>query len=173
MDKDQARRKGTCARKKILQEDRQRRSHEIFLKLLPFLEKAEKIGCYVSKIEEVGTCEILSWCFENEKEVFVPKVSGRTLQFYAIHSAKDLREGVFHVLEPVTDKITEVSDLDLIIVPVVAFDEDGNRCGFGKGYYDSILNECGNKIGIAYKEQKVDHIDCEEYDVKLDRIIVG
>lgn len=173
MDKKQARKQGLSERRKITEHERKRRSHEIFLKLLPLLENADKIGCYVSLCDEVRTDEILAWCFKNDKKVYVPKVRGRILQFYEIHSMSDLEEGAFHILEPVTDKTAEISDLDLIVVPVVAFDEEGNRCGFGRGYYDSVLNKSLLKIGIAYKEQKVKHITCEEHDVKPDRMIVG
>lgn len=173
MEKNMARKQGLSGRRSISDDERKRRNHEIFLKLLPLLENADKIGCYVSMNDEVSTDEIILWCFENDKKVYVPKVNGRTLQFYEIQSENDLEEGSFHIMEPVTDKTAAVSDLDLIIVPVVAFDEEGDRCGFGKGYYDSILKECNYKIGIAYKEQKVNHIICEEHDVKLDGMIVG
>ena len=173
MNKEQARILGLTGRKNIPDKERKRRSHEIFLKLLPYLKRAKKIGCYVSLYEEVSTDEILVWCFENQKEVYVPKVKRRTLRFYEIHSFDDLKEGSFHVKEPVTDREIPVRQLDMMIVPVVAFDEEGNRCGFGKGYYDSVLNDSQLKTGIAYKEQKVEHIDFEEHDVKLDEIIVG
>lgn len=173
MDKEQARKLGLSGRRNISDIERKRRSHEIFIKLLPLLEKAKKIGCYVSLDEEVCTDETLLWCFENDKKVCVPKVTGRTLQFHEIMSMNDLKEGMFLIKEPVTHKITAVSELDIIVVPLVAFDEDRNRCGFGKGYYDSILDQSVYKIGLAFYEQKVDHIDCEEHDVKLNKIIVG
>lgn len=173
MDKEQARILGLTGRRNIPEKERIRRSHEIFLKLVPILKKMEKIGCYVSLYDEVNTEEILLWCFANDKGVYVPKVSVRTLQFYKISSLDELEEGIFHVREPVTDKEIPARLLDMMIVPVVAFDEEGNRCGFGKGYYDSVLNESSLKTGIAYKEQKVDHIDIEEHDVKLDEMIVG
>ncbi|MDR2091262.1 MAG: 5-formyltetrahydrofolate cyclo-ligase [Clostridiales bacterium] len=66
----------------------------------------------------------------------------------------------------------EPSDLDVIIVPLVAFDKDKNRLGRGKGYYDRFLSKTSAvKIGTAYKAAEVEKIDVDIYDVKMDIII--
>ena len=65
-----------------------------------------------------------------------------------------------------------VSDIDLIIVPGIAFDERCNRCGFGKGYYDRLLSESkAVKIGLCYDFQVVDELECDEYDIAMDMVI--
>lgn len=173
MEKEEARKIGINGRNSIPSKERKRRSHEIFMTLIPYLEKAEKIGCYVSFKSEVSTDEILSWCFAHNKEVYVPKVTGKTLRFYKITSLFDLKEGTFGVKEPITDICIETDRLDLMIVPLTAFDKEGNRCGYGKGYYDSILNSCRYKAGLAFLEQEIDSIHCDWYDVQLDKIIAG
>lgn len=138
---------------------------------MPLIDQVEMIGCYVSIKEEVDTREIMEYCWRKKKRLCVPKTVGNTLEFYNIHSFSDLEEGNFHVLEPITDEITEIEEIDLLIVPLSAFDHFNNRCGYGKGFYDSILKKCKKSIGIAYKEQQVDRIETEAWDVKVDDVI--
>ncbi len=173
MNKKDARRYGLKQRHDLSLEIRKEKSKSIFQQLLPYLNKYNCIGSYVSIRDEVDTKDILDWCFEHHKKICVPKVVGRTLVFYEIHDWCDLEEGSFHVLEPKTSELVEVSDIELMLVPLSAFDKEHNRCGYGKGYYDSVLNECSKKIGLAFKEQEVDEITCEEFDVPLDDILIG
>lgn len=77
----------------------------------------------------------------------------------------------FGVMEPLNYSIYK-QKMDLIIVPLVAFDENCNRIGYGKGHYDRYLENKNTKsIGIAYEEQKCDHIPVEKHDKKIDQII--
>ena len=62
--------------------------------------------------------------------------------------------------------------MDLIIVPGVAFDRENNRLGYGKGYYDRFLTSKDIlKIGLAFSEQIVDFLECDNYDIPMDIII--
>ena len=64
--------------------------------------------------------------------------------------------------------------IDLIIVPGVGFDQNNNRLGYGKGFYDHFLkNKNIFKIGICFKEQLLDEIPVNEYDIKMDLIITN
>ena len=69
--------------------------------------------------------------------------------------------------------IPEGKTYDLVIVPLVAFDRQGNRLGYGGGYYDRFLagNSYGQAIGLAYSFQEVESLPVEEHDQKLDLII--
>ena len=58
-----------------------------------------------------------------------------------------------------------------MIVPIVAYDQDKNRIGYGKGYYDAILKECAYTIGIAYPEQEFENIPSDNWDIPLHEII--
>lgn len=173
MKKQDARIYGLKQRSLIPLEERKQRSKEIFLKILPLLEKYSCIGCYVSIKDEVDTSFILNWCFENHKKLCVPKVVGNTLTFHMIESWSDLEEGSFHVLEPKSNESISVKNIDMMFVPLSAFDKYHNRCGYGKGYYDSILNDCSYKVGLAFSEQQVEQIECEPFDIPLDEIING
>ena len=57
------------------------------------------------------------------------------------------------------------------MAPLSSYDAENHRTGYGKGYYDSILMDCRNRIGVAFQEQEVDHIDVESHDITLDEII--
>ncbi len=66
----------------------------------------------------------------------------------------------------------DISEIDLVIVPAVAFDRHGNRVGRGKGYYDRLLENCrALTIGVGYEFQLVDEIDAEEHDIPLDFVV--
>lgn len=171
MDKKSARRHGLEARASLSFETRKQLNQECFRKLLPYLEEAESIGCYVSMKNEMDTYEIIRWCFEHHRSISVPKTIGNTLQFRTITSFEDLCPGVFGVMEPFRGEIREPAEIDLMIVPLSSFDEYGHRTGYGKGYYDSILGRCRRKIGIAYAVQKMDFIETDPWDQDLDLII--
>lgn len=66
-----------------------------------------------------------------------------------------------------------MNKIDLVIVPLLAFDLDGNRVGYGKGYYDKFLQNCENalKIGICLEKPLLKILDINEYDIKLDYCI--
>ena len=89
-------------------------------------------------------------------------------------SWEELRVGSYGILEPRIEKIrkTNVEDLELIIVPGIAFDKNGNRLGHGKGYYDRILGKTNaTKIGLAFEFQIVGKIPTNENDKPVDIII--
>lgn len=171
MDKGTARKLGLYNRKQLTSSMRRQKSLSIFEELKDDIDQSNIVGCYVSMKEEVETNVILEYCFQNNKRICVPKVIGNTLSFYEIHSMSDLEEGYFHVLEPVTDTLINVEDIDLMIVPLSAYDVNNHRCGYGKGFYDSVLDTCKYKVGIAYKEQEVEMIEVEKHDISLDKII--
>lgn len=84
-------------------------------------------------------------------------------------------EGAFHIYAPVLEKgeVISPSDIDLVICPLTAFDEDCNRIGMGKGFYDRYLPQCVNatKIGVAFETQKIKKVPTEPFDYKLDKIV--
>lgn len=139
--------------------------------LISFLKPYQTIGIYVSKPEEVDTKRSIETLLQQNKTIAVPKVVGNTLEFYKITSLNDVTPGCFDVLEPITTERIQLTEFDVMIVPLVAFDAKHNRIGYGKGFYDSVLNEVSYKIGIAYPEQEVSSILCNQHDICLDGIL--
>lgn len=83
-----------------------------------------------------------------------------------------MQYGAFHIEEPSGNDIEDIGNIELIVVPAIAYDRKGNRVGRGKGYYDRLLSKTkATKIGIGYDFQLVDEIDVDQHDIKMDFII--
>lgn len=171
LDKKTARSQGLQARRQIPEAERKRRSALLVQKAAPYLTEYDVIGCYVSMKDEADTHGLLSACLEAGKTVCVPKVQGDMLVFMEITSLNDLEPGVFGVMEPVTGRLIDPDAVGLMIIPLSAYDAMNRRTGYGRGYYDRILNEKQYKLGVAFREQKVDLIITDPWDVTLDGVI--
>ena len=173
LDKKIARAKGLQARALLSLKERSKKSHTACQEVISRIHAGMIVGCYVSVKDELETSEILEFCFANNISVCVPKVVENTLRFYKIKSNHDLVPAPFGLLEPNVTEMIPVQKIDMMIVPLSSYDSKNHRTGYGKGYYDSVLCNCINKIGIAFQEQEVDQIDVEPHDVTLDEIIVA
>ena len=171
LDKNIARVKGLQARALLSLKERNKKSHAVCQEVISKIHAGMVIGCYVSVRDELNTAEILKYCFEHNIAICVPKVVENTLRFYKIKSYDDLVPAPFGLLEPNVTEMIPVQKIDMMIVPLSSYDSKNHRPGYGKGYYDSVLGNCINKIGIAFQEQEVDQIDVEPHDVTLDEII--
>jgi 5-formyltetrahydrofolate cyclo-ligase len=146
---------------------------------LPEFINSKNIMLYLSFNKEVNTYPLARWCLDNGKTVIAPYCieSEREIVPYKITNLlNDLTKSSFGVMEPKHDILQKanIEDIDLIIVPGVAFDKNCNRLGFGAGYYDRFLPKRLKHtpaIGIAYDYQIIDEVPTSEYDVPLDFII--
>lgn len=131
---------------------------------------ASKILMYHSLPDELSTLEFLDkW--HTRKRFFLPRVNGVNLDILP-YDCSTLRLGAFHIEEPEGNDTVDIDEIEMIIVPAVAYDRNGNRVGRGKGYYDRLLSTTkATKVGIAYDFQMVDEIDAEPHDVKVDIVI--
>lgn len=105
--------------------------------------------------------------------VLLPKVEGDVMQFYR-YGGSALCHGAFGILEPVAGIPVSPSDIDVVVVPGVAFTKGGARMGRGKGYYDKYLSRegfRGLKIGVCFSEQIVGRLPSEAHDVMMDAVI--
>lgn len=131
---------------------------------------AEKILIYHSLPDELDTHKFLDkW--KNHKQFFLPRVNGVNLDILPYDETR-LEIGSFHIEEPTGDNTVPVTDIEVVIVPGVAFDRKGHRLGRGKGFYDRLLEDSSaTKIGIGYEFQLVDEIPTEAHDIKMDIVI--
>lgn len=138
----------------------------------PRIVQASMIACYVSLKDEVDTHYLIHELLKNHR-VCVPRVQGDTMDFYEISSLEDLKEGHFHVFEPTTNILVDINDIDIVIVPMLAYDHYLYRVGYGKGYYDRYFARGyhGYKLGLAYSFQEVDFINHDQFDIPLDEIL--
>ena len=131
---------------------------------------AEKILMYHSLPDELDTRRFLKkW--KDHKKFFLPRVNGVNLELLPYDESR-LEIGSFHIEEPQGNETHPVEEIEVIIVPGVAFDRKGHRLGRGKGFYDRLLqNAKATKIGVGYEFQLVDDLPTEPHDVKMNMII--
>lgn len=137
-------------------------------------QQAHTICTYTSLADEVDTTWIISDALEkNDRTIILPKVVGPIIDLYIIHAWSDLTPGVFGILEPkTTNERVTVERIDLFIVPGLIFDRQGNRIGYGKGYYDRLLMHATvPKIALAYDLQMIDTVPNEPTDIPVDLCI--
>lgn len=152
--------------------DKQTASDAVFSVLFELEEwkNAESVLLYHSLPDELSTLSYLDKIID--KKLYLPKVNGEVLDILP-YSGETLQIGAYNILEPnTTSGKVSPQDLDLIVVPGMAFDTSKNRLGRGKGYYDRLLSSCqAIKIGVCYDFQFLEFIPCDKHDVKMDIII--
>lgn len=132
---------------------------------------------YVSTPIEVDTINIIQTALNDGKTVAVPRcVDGtRDMVFYIIRSMDDLEPGSFLVLEPVPQRCAELTEFDgaVCIVPALAYDMDGYRLGYGKGYYDRFLSAHPGlrNVGIEYCSCTVQKLYRGKFDVAAEYLV--
>lgn len=132
---------------------------------------AENILLYHSLPDELSTREFLDrW--SGRKRFFLPRVNGLNLEILPYDRSR-MALGAFHIEEPQGEDTADISQIELVVVPAVAYDRRGNRVGRGKGYYDRLLASTGaTKVGVGYDFQLIDgDIPAEPHDVAVDMVI--
>ena len=157
------------------------KSNIIFHKLkeMDLYKNAHNVMLYISFNNEVTTNTIIEDLFHANKRVFIPVTVSETKELIVselLSLEEDLEIGNFGVLEPKKACLRPFSpkELDLIIVPGVAFDSRGYRIGYGAGYYDRFLPQVPNnvpKVSIAFDLQIIDFVPSETYDIPVEYII--
>ncbi len=130
------------------------------------------IALYYALPGEVETESLLEKWYQ-QKKLVLPLVKGDDLQFQQYLGKDYLQRGAFNIWEP-DEKcpIVDLQDIELIIVPGVAFDRSRNRLGRGKGFYDRMLAQLEiPKIGICFDFQLKEEIPADTFDKKMDLII--
>lgn len=150
-------------------------NEKIAKKLLDVCKKYNKLFIYLSFASETDTLGIIEEFLKEKKEIYVPVCNTADCTMYPVRifSLDNLAENAYGILEPVQKTIAEV-ELDAIIIPGAVFDINGNRIGYGKGYYDKFISNLQyspKKIALCYDFQLKKEIPCESHDVKMDMII--
>ena len=126
---------------------------------------------YMPIHKEVDVTSLL----QSGKKIVLPAVREGNLQLYSITSDSDLQQGAYGILEPREDcPLISPSEIQLAIIPALAFDVQGYRLGYGKGYYDKLLPQItARKIGVAYEFQIMEQVQFprETHDRPVEMII--
>lgn len=137
---------------------------------------ASTIAITISKRPEVDTWQMIRKAWGQGKRVVVPKCvpKSRTMDFHVLTQFSQLESVYYGLLEPIVSETTKVKpdEIDLVIVPGLAFSKTGYRLGFGGGYYDRFLaNYQGNTVSLAFENQIVAGIPIEDHDIPVSKII--
>ena len=148
-------------------------SAQIFSKIasLKAIEQASVVAIFVSLDDEPQTADFIRQ-LSLQKRVVTPRVEGDEMNFYDISEGVEI--GSFGIMEPISATPVEPSEIDVMIVPGVAFTRLGARLGRGKGFYDKYLSLNGFKaqtIGVCYPCQLVEELPTESHDKMLDKVV--
>lgn len=147
---------------------------------LPEYRRARTVMYYVDVRSEVRTRYYLPDALKHDKRIVVPYCVEGELELFHLENMDELAIGMYRILEPrpelraLAARRPAVSELDLIVVPGVAFDRRGGRMGHGFGYYDKLLRHARPDtplVALAFECQLFDEIPTESHDIFMDRII--
>jgi len=157
-------------RKNLSVEEQMRFSTLIFNRLIQVAIMYNHIGVYISMQHEVDTRMFIQWCFDQNKDVYVPKIVKNKMIFIEIHNLDECKENSIGILEPITN-IESTQSIELMIIPMLAYNQRNYRLGYGKGYYDQYLSQHETyKLGICFSMNLENELIEEEHDVKLAQI---
>ncbi|MDE6341585.1 MAG: 5-formyltetrahydrofolate cyclo-ligase [Muribaculaceae bacterium] len=172
MEKSEIRRKIRNMRQMLSEMEKQSAAEEVFSRLekTAAFMMADTILMYHSLPDELSTISFLKkW--RDRKRFFLPRVNGVNLEILPYEETR-LELGSFHIEEPTGNDVADVDDIELMVVPAVAFDRRGNRLGRGKGFYDRLLaTSRATKVGVGYDFQLFDSLPVEPHDVAMDMVI--
>ena len=167
--------------KRQRREERDRRSLKIKKKLFLLSEfsKAKTVMFYISRPEEVDTWGIIRGALKRGKKVVVPitnVVLRRLETSRLLNLDRDLVRGPYRIYEPEKScrRLVPINQIDLVVVPGVAFDEQGNRLGRGKGYYDKFLRLIPRQvpvIGLAFSFQLLENLPHTSRDIPASKVL--
>ena len=138
------------------------------------LQHPQTIMAYWPLPDEVDIRPLIDQLVAEGKTVVLPKITGdETMELRRYTSRADLQEGAFHIMEPVGEPFVDYDQIDVALVPGMAFDAAGHRLGRGKGYYDRFLAAHPHlvKIGICFPFQRVAEVPSEAHDIIMDEVI--
>jgi 5-formyltetrahydrofolate cyclo-ligase len=178
--KTEIRKAAHAARK--TQVDKESVSEQITNRVIELSEyqSADCVMWYVDVRDEARTRHALPATLESGKRIVIPYCVDGELELFHLESMDELETGMYKILEPradlreVASKKVDVKELDLILVPGVAFDDRGGRTGHGKGYYDKLLENAKSEtplVSLAFECQMFDEIPMQDHDIFMDKVV--
>lgn len=138
-----------------------------------FYRQAKSIYGYLPYNQEVRTVAMLEQALKDGKRVAVPKCYGDEMRFIWMEDLSKVEKSYAGIPEPIADDPVADDETALVLMPGLAFDPMGHRIGYGGGFYDKFLaKEPGHPtLALCYDFQMLDHLETEEFDIPVDRVI--
>lgn len=172
----------TAGRKRRAQADRPALSNLILDRLFASkrYQTSRSILFYVGVRSEVRTIDHIARALREEKNVFVPLCDVDQLRLIQLKGVEELTPGAFGIPEPAPtvrsqeERVGSIDEIDLAVVPGVAFGRDGSRLGNGRGYYDRLFRSITGptiRVGVAFECQMFDTLPMNDHDIWMDAVI--
>lgn len=180
IDKQTLRTSFLAQRKELSNLEYQRRCLELqgFFRYWQGTRFVETIHCFlpIVKNKEPDTWPVIDMLMQREKQVVISKsdLITNVLTHYYYESPAQLQENKWGIPEPVDGREAKVQDLDMVLIPLLAFDLSGHRIGYGKGYYDRFLADCRPdviKVGVSILPPAQTTFDVDPHDIAMDYCI--
>ena len=173
--KDEIRRMMRERRRALTPEERLASSETVCTKLAAMHPKGP-IAVYLASSQEIDLSPFIRKTLERGVRVVAPRWNGATYELAVLKGldVAHLRKGPMGILEPAEAEIVSSKEVEVWLVPGLAFTRDGKRLGYGGGWYDRLLAEAlkdSLKLGIAHAFQVVDDLPSELHDIRLTGVI--
>ncbi|MBE7705899.1 MAG: 5-formyltetrahydrofolate cyclo-ligase [Cyanobacteria bacterium SIG30] len=132
--------------------------------------RASRVALFYPKKCEIDVTSLLKY----DKTFYLPRCKDKNLEICEYKNGDILKESNFKVMEPINEKLEDLSILDIIVIPALCADKKGNRLGYGAGFYDRLLKDKtikAKKIVVVPNDLLFDEITNEKHDIKCDKII--
>ena len=136
-------------------------------------KNAKTIYGYLPYNQEVRTVPMLEQALKDGKKVAVPKVYGDEMKFLYLDDLTKVSKGYAGIPEPIADGPVADDETALVLMPGLAFDPQGDRIGYGGGFYDKFLAAEPNHptLALCYEFQLLPELDTEEHDIPVDTVL--
>ena len=163
-------------RRKALTPEERTAASEIICAKLAALNFHSPIAVYLASSQEIDLSPFIRKMLMMGVKVVAPRWNGETYELAVLKGLDDahLRQGPMGILEPAEAEIVQPDDVEVWLVPGLAFTRNGKRLGYGGGWYDRLLAEAPKdavKFGLAYEFQVVDDLPSEPHDVLLSKVV--
>ena len=146
---------------------------------LPRLRRARSLAAYLAVQNEIPLDDIIETAWSMHIPVYLPCLRGEQLEFRRYAPRTPLRPNRFGIPEPVGGARINPRFLDIVLTPLLAFDEDGGRLGTGGGFYDrsfAFLRERNSwkrpaLVGVAYEFQRAPALPLASWDIPLNAVV--
>ena len=178
MKKSELRKKYLEKRKSLSEKEIFELSHAIFDNFMSYFKPLpnQRIHIFIpiEKFNEINTQIFIDYFLSRNIDVFVPKVVGTKLISVQIFKDSKFQTNNWEISEPISNEYSGILDFDFVITPLLYCDKNGNRVGYGKGFYDGFFESVSKetkKIGVNYFNPDENIDDVWENDIPLDYLV--